>query len=212
MALGTRYPLKVTIIAAVGAMVGTVAAIMGFSAERKRVSADQLVWIDDENKCKVPNNPALSLSIMAAFLLLAAQISLTVAGGCVCCNPGINKYISPAPLAIKSLILSWAACVTAVMFFFYGAAVSSNHHAKQNPRPMPVATSVSCGYAVNAGVFAGGALITLLATAFAVTYYLAACRIYMSFNHRSKAAAAAAQSNIEIGQPAAGAGLVHIPI
>ncbi len=38
MALGTRYPLKVTIIAAVGAMVGTVAAIMGFSAERKRVS------------------------------------------------------------------------------------------------------------------------------------------------------------------------------
>ncbi len=168
MALGTRYPLKVTIIAAVGTMVGTVAAIMGFSAERKRVSvrsyqsccchrfwsktrknldplketckdfwkhassmistlvqqncadcdvmilwrywsmqADQLVWIDDENKCKVPNNPALSLSIMAAFLLLAAQISLTVAGGCVCCNPGINKYISPAPLAIKSLILSW---------------------------------------------------------------------------------------------------------
>jgi hypothetical protein len=34
----------------------------------------------------------------------------------------------------------------------------------------------------------------------------------MSFNHHSKAAAAAAQSNIEIGQPAAGAGLVHIPI
>ena len=36
MALGTIYPLKVTIIAAVGTMVGVLAAVMGFSAERKR--------------------------------------------------------------------------------------------------------------------------------------------------------------------------------
>jgi hypothetical protein len=36
MALGTIYPLKVTIVAAVGAMVGVLAAVMGFSAEHKR--------------------------------------------------------------------------------------------------------------------------------------------------------------------------------
>ena len=38
MALGTIYPLKVTIIAAVGVMVGVIAAVMGFSAERRRIT------------------------------------------------------------------------------------------------------------------------------------------------------------------------------
>ena len=42
MALGTRYSLKVTIVAAVAGMVGIVAAVMGFSAERKRITVSLL--------------------------------------------------------------------------------------------------------------------------------------------------------------------------
>lgn len=42
MALGTRYSLKVTIVAAVAGMVGIVSAVMGFSAERKRITVSLL--------------------------------------------------------------------------------------------------------------------------------------------------------------------------
>lgn len=42
MALGTRYSLKVIIVAAVAGMVGIVAAVMGFSAERKRITVSLL--------------------------------------------------------------------------------------------------------------------------------------------------------------------------
>lgn len=71
------------------------------------MQADELVWIDNENRCLVPANQTVSLSIMAGFLVFVMQISLTVAGGCLCCNYRFNKFSDPAPLAIKSLILSW---------------------------------------------------------------------------------------------------------
>jgi uncharacterized membrane protein len=38
MALGTRYSLKVTGIAALAAAIGMVAALLGFIAERKRIN------------------------------------------------------------------------------------------------------------------------------------------------------------------------------
>jgi hypothetical protein len=47
----------------------------GFYAERKHVLVNGgksacMDWIDNENECKVPNNLALSLFIMATFFLL----------------------------------------------------------------------------------------------------------------------------------------------
>ncbi|KAG0583215.1 hypothetical protein M758_3G120000 [Ceratodon purpureus] len=198
MALGTIYPLKVTIIAAVGTMVGVLAAVMGFSAERKRNTADKLVWVDSENRCYIPPSQTVSLSIMAGLLLLLSQVGFTVAGGCLCCNRKINKFTGPAPLALKSLILSWASCVVAVIFFFYGAGVSSNHHARVNAKALPGATSASCGYAINAGVFAGGALVSLLGTVSGATYYLAVSRMDMNWADHLKP-----QTGIELGQPTA---------
>lgn len=65
MALGTRYSLKVTIVAAVAGMVGIVAAVMGFSAERKRITVSLLpvliplsikLFLDELMRCiNVPN-------------------------------------------------------------------------------------------------------------------------------------------------------------
>jgi hypothetical protein len=93
----------------------------------------------------------------------------------------------------------------AVIFFFYGAAVSSNRHARVNAKPLPVATSASCGYAINAGVFAGGALIALLGTASGVTYYLAVSRMDTDWAEQLKP-----QSGIELGHPSApAAAAVH---
>lgn len=88
----------------------------------------------------------------------------------------------------------------AVVFFFYGAGVSSNHHARVDAKPMPAATSASCGYAINAGVFAGGALIGLLGTVAGATYYLAVSRMNMEWAQHLKPQPGA---GIELGMPAA---------
>lgn len=71
------------------------------------VKADKLVWMEGEKRCYVPPSQTVSLSIMAGLLLLLSQVGFTVAGGCVCCNRNIHKFTGPAPLALKSLILSW---------------------------------------------------------------------------------------------------------
>lgn len=85
------------------------------------------------------------------------------------------------------LAMCRASCIVASIFFFYGAGVTTNHHARPNSSPLPMATSASCGYAINAGVFAGGAIIALLATASAISYYLAIARIDMIWlDHGSK--------------------------
>lgn len=75
-----------------------------------------------------------------------------------------------------------ALCIVAVCFYLYGAGVSSNHHARPlNPRAvvLPATTSASCGYAIDSGVLASAALMSLLATISGVTYYLAASRIFL---------------------------------
>ncbi|KAG0628315.1 hypothetical protein M758_1G017800 [Ceratodon purpureus] len=180
MAFGTKYSLKVTSIAALAAAMGMVAVLLGFIAERKRINADAMVWDNVTSKCNMPANKTFSLAMAAAFLLLLMQVLLTAAGGCLCCNYKIDMLTSPAPLAVKSLIVSWVLCILAVIFYFYGASVSSNRHARPLPRPfLPAATSTPCGYAISSGVFASAALMTFLATASGITYYLAASRVYI---------------------------------
>lgn len=97
-------------------------------------------------------------------------------------------------------LLHRASCIVAVIFFFYGAGVSSNHHARANAKPLPAATSASCGYAINAGVFAGGALIALVATVAGVTYYLAVSRMDMDWAEHLKPQSG---GGIELGMPTA---------
>jgi len=77
--------------------------------------------------------------------------------------------------------MSRALSIVAVLIYFYGASMSSNHHARPNPRPsvFPATTSASCGYAVDSGVLASAALLTLVATASGITYYLAASRVFL---------------------------------
>ncbi|XP_024370209.1 protein VASCULATURE COMPLEXITY AND CONNECTIVITY [Physcomitrium patens] len=180
MAFGTKFSLRATCVAVLAGVIGITAAVLGFIAERKRITVNEMVWDDGANQCIMPRNESFSLSISAAFLVLLMQVLLTAAGGCTCCNYRIDKLASPAKLAIKSLVVSWTLCVVAMIFYFYGAGVSSNHHAQSNPRPvLPASTSASCGYAVDSGVFAGAAFLTILATASGITYYLAASRVYI---------------------------------
>jgi hypothetical protein len=87
-----------------------------------------------------------------------------------------------------------------MIFYFYGASVSSNRHARPLPRPfLPAATSTSCGYAVDSGVFASAALMTLLATGSGITYYLAASRVYVIHTWLGQP-----KFRIMVGQPAEG--------
>lgn len=71
------------------------------------LQADDMFWDDITSQCIMPANKAFALSMAAAFLLLLVQVLLTATGGCPCCNYRIDKITSPAPLAIKSLIVSW---------------------------------------------------------------------------------------------------------
>lgn len=93
-----------------------------------------------------------------------------------------------------------ASCIVAVICFCYGAGVSSNHHARANAKPLPAATSASCGYAINAGVFAGGALIALVGTLAGATYYLAVARMHMLWAEHLKPQV---PGGIELGLPTA---------
>ncbi|XP_062232634.1 uncharacterized protein LOC133929896 [Phragmites australis] len=127
----------VIIVSAVVGSLGLLSAVLGFAAEGAN-----------------PYNPSPGLGICAAIFLLAAQITVSVAGGCCgCCKPRDIPSETNPTAGIVCAVVSWMLAVIALALFFRGAALNG------------------IGY-YQIGVFAGAGVLTLAATALGITSFI----------------------------------------
>lgn len=150
---------------------GIIAAVLGFVAEKNRIKPDQVTVTVVDDTCNYPNSPALILGSSAAFILLAAQIIVTVAGGCTCCKQGRpaprnSPAASNRSIAIICLVACWITFLNAFGLFLAGATLDNS---AQNYTWMGVSGCPT----VKPLVFAGGALLALATVVLGVIFYLA---------------------------------------
>ncbi|CAN6346714.1 unnamed protein product [Urochloa humidicola] len=168
------------IVCSVVGSLGVLSAILGFSAEGTKLTPNDILVFDDG--CIYPQNPALGLGVCAIIFLLVAQITVTVVGGCCgCCKSRAFPSESKRIVAIVCAVASWIAAVIAWGLLIQGAAWNAN-----------VARS-SCLY-LKDGIFAGGAVLTLAATALGLTSFI-------MLRRQTPASAAAPAVHATTGQP-----------
>ncbi|WVZ98716.1 hypothetical protein U9M48_044116 [Paspalum notatum var. saurae] len=143
---------------------GATSAVLGFIAESKRLTADEIHVSGRE--CVYPHNAAPTLGLCAILLLLVAQIIASMAGGCCgcCCRSGGGASKSGRRvIGVIFAVLAWVAAVIAAANYLIAAQLSA-------PRSREATFSgdeVEC-YALRAGVFTRAAVLSLVATAFGI--------------------------------------------
>lgn len=179
------------IICLVVGFLGLVAAVLGFAAEGKRIRASQVNEIQP-GICSYPRSPAYALGTSAALALLAAQIVINVASGCICCRR--NPYTSTThwTLALVCFIISWFTFVVAFLLLLGGAALNDQHGAEN------AYFSYYYCYVVKPGVFAVAAVLCLASVTLGILYYLT---ISSGKDNPFGNPAAPNQSGIAMGQP-----------
>ncbi|GJN14499.1 hypothetical protein PR202_gb01337 [Eleusine coracana subsp. coracana] len=101
-------------------------------------------------------NQSPALGIVASLFLLAAQITVSAVGGCCgCCSPSGRTIPSETNriVGVVCAVVSWILVVIAVSLFFRGASLNS------------------MGYYLS-GLYAGGGVLALIATALAITSFI----------------------------------------
>ncbi|CAN6359982.1 unnamed protein product [Urochloa humidicola] len=168
------------IVCSVVGSLGVLSAILGFSAEGTKLTPNDILVFDDG--CIYPQNPALGLGVCAIIFLLVAQITVTAVGGCCgCCKSRAFPSETKRIVAIICAVASWIAAAIAWGLLIQGAAWNAN-----------VARS-SCLY-LKDGIFAGGAVLTLAATALGLTSFI-------MLRRQTPASAAAPAVHATTGQP-----------
>ncbi|KAG6550782.1 hypothetical protein Mapa_007686 [Marchantia paleacea] len=172
---------------------GIVSAVLGFVAESKRIKSTEIHVVEGE--CKYPTSSALILGVVAALVLLIAQIIINVVGGCICCTPGPPgppnaPSASNRSIAVICLVACWITFLNAFALLMAGASLN-------NQRQEYMWFGSECNV-VKPLVFAGGALLALATVVLGLIFYLA--------SSAAKAAANAARlpPGIALGQPAYG--------
>ncbi|XP_047093330.1 uncharacterized protein LOC124705672 [Lolium rigidum] len=161
---------------------GLGSTVLGFIAESTKLTRGDIKV--SMTKCIYPANPAFALGLVAAILLLVAQIIVSaVTGCCGCCKPRGGGFSgSKRTISIVFAVLSWIAAALAELYFLQGAAWNA---------PVTREAAEGCYYARN-GVFRRAALLSIVATVLGIKSYLLL-------------RAAAAQGPVAIlGTPAAG--------
>ncbi|CAL4893737.1 unnamed protein product [Urochloa decumbens] len=149
------------IVCSVVGSLGVLSAILGFSAEGTKLTPNDILVFDDE--CIYPQNPALGLGVCATIFLLVAQITVTAVSGCCgCCKSRAFPSETKRIVAIVCAVASWIAAVIAWALLIQGAAWNAN---------VARATAPSCFY-LKDGIFAGGAVLTLAATALGLASFI----------------------------------------
>uniref|UniRef100_A0A0E0L2Y3 Uncharacterized protein n=1 Tax=Oryza punctata TaxID=4537 RepID=A0A0E0L2Y3_ORYPU len=152
----------VIVVSAVVGTLGLLSAILGFAAERTKITISDVRVSGDE--CLYPQNPSLRLGLCAAVLLLMAQVTVSAIGGCCCCSKphGIPSSETNRAVGIICAVVSWIAAVIAVVLFVEGAAWNAN---------VARDTAPVC-YFLKDGVFAAAAVLALAATVLGVASYV----------------------------------------
>ncbi|KAH9307294.1 hypothetical protein KI387_035205 [Taxus chinensis] len=154
-------------------VLGVIAFVLGIAAEAKHNKADE-VRMDESGRCIYPRSPAFVMGVIAALALMMAQILINVAAGCLCCGRHVH-YQAPlnTTIAIICLVLSWVSFIIAFSVLLAGAALNDQHNEEES------FLSTYC-YVVKTGVFAGGAVLSLVTVTLGIIYYIIASAVKSS--------------------------------
>ncbi|XBJ18236.1 hypothetical protein VPH35_009450 [Triticum aestivum] len=204
----------VIVLSVVVAVFGVASAVLGFIAEGTKLTPNDIKIIS-RNECVYPDNPAYTLGLVAALLLLVAQITASAVGGCCgCCKPRGAGYSGSKSSRSKRVIglgavlclVSWIAALIAEWFFLQGAFGNA-------PMTRRIPQGQGCTY-LKDGVFRMGAILSILATVLGIISYIV---LYVAMAAASGAGTTATlgavagpsaagetkHDGIAIGQPAA---------
>ncbi|XP_037476445.1 basic salivary proline-rich protein 1-like [Triticum dicoccoides] len=191
-----RWPGKMDqrmiIVCSVVGSLGVLSAILGFSAEGTKLTISDLYV--GGGVCLYPQNPALGLGVCAAIFLIVAQIVFAVVGGCCgCCKSRAIPSEANRIIGVVCAVSSWISAMIAFGLLAEGAAWNSTG--------TRYSSVYGYCYVLKDGIFAGGAVLTLVATALGVTSYI--------MLRKQPAAAAATSAVPKAGEqmPAGGAGI-----
>ncbi|XP_044950753.1 cleavage and polyadenylation specificity factor subunit 6-like [Hordeum vulgare subsp. vulgare] len=154
---------KMIIVCSVIGSLGVLSAILGFSAEGTKLTIlDVYVGL---GVCLYPRNPALGLGVCAAIFLVVAQIIFAALGGCCgCCKSRSMPSGSKRIIGVVCAVFSWIVAAVAFGLLVVGAA--GNATGAREP------TRLGYCYIPDDGILAGGAALSLVATALGITSYV----------------------------------------
>ncbi|KAJ9555386.1 hypothetical protein OSB04_010000 [Centaurea solstitialis] len=152
---------KMSTFCTVVALLGILAAAVGFAAEATRVQESDVYIV--ENTCYYPSSPAFAFGIIAALLTIATRVYISVTfGGCSCFRSDPNST-----LASKLVyILSWVASVIGVAILLAAAGLNNKEGEEVDSYGY-----LTC-YVVKPGIFAVGAVLSLLSAIFGIVAYV----------------------------------------
>lgn len=152
---------SVIVMAVVVGFFGLGSAVLGFIAEATKLTRADIEVTTTE--CVYPSNPAFALGLLAALLLLVAQIIVSaVTGCCGCCKPRGGGSSGPRRnIGVVLSVLSWIAAAIAELFFVQGAAWNA---------PVTREIKEGCYYASD-GVFRRAAVLSIFATVLGIKSY-----------------------------------------
>jgi hypothetical protein len=185
-------------------VLGLTSAAFAFAAQATRVKADEVRLID--GLCYYPHSPAVWFALIAALILLAAQIILNAVGGCLCCARGPNGLLLPhsptRSIATLSLLFAWIAFFNGFVSLLAGASLNSP--GRNNTPP----NGYRC-YVVGPLVFVAGGLLSIATVVFGVNYYILSSSLRKST--WGNTLPQHGQDGIVMGQPAYGGAQPYIP-
>uniref|UniRef100_A0A452Z710 Uncharacterized protein n=1 Tax=Aegilops tauschii subsp. strangulata TaxID=200361 RepID=A0A452Z710_AEGTS len=183
---------RTIIMCSVVGSLGVLSAILGFSAEGTKLTISDLYV--GGGLCLYPQNPALGLGVCAVIFLVVAQIVFAVVGGCCgCCRSRAIPSETNRIIGVVCAVFSWISAMIAFGLLAEGAAWNSTG--------TRYSSVYGYCYVLKDGIFAGGAVLTLVATALGLTSYV------MLRKQPTAAAAAAAAPKAGEQTPAGGAGI-----
>ncbi|XP_044950734.1 uncharacterized protein LOC123401079 [Hordeum vulgare subsp. vulgare] len=183
---------RMIIACSVVGSLGVLSAILGFSAEGTKLTISDLYV--GGGVCLYPQNPALGLGVCAAIFLIVAQIVFAAVGGCCgCCKSRAIPSEANRIIGVICAVFSWISAMIAFGLLVEGAAWNSTGTRDSS--------LYGFCYVLKDGIFAGGAVLTLVATALGVTSYI------MLRTQPAAAATAAAAPKAGEQLPAGAAGI-----
>ncbi|XBJ18233.1 hypothetical protein VPH35_009447 [Triticum aestivum] len=158
-----KMDLKMIIVCSVVGSLGVLSAILGFSAEGTKLTIFDVY--EGVGVCLNPQNPAFGLGVCAAIFLAVAQIIFATLGGCCgCCKSRAIPSQSKRVIGVICAVFSWIVAAVAFGMLVVEAAANA-------PGTRETSASGYCYIPID-GIFAGGAALTLVATALGITSYV----------------------------------------
>ncbi|XP_059439172.1 protein MODIFYING WALL LIGNIN-1-like [Corylus avellana] len=176
---------RVVVTCTVVGLLGLLSAAAGFAAEATRITRSQVY------DCALyPESPAVALGLIAALSLMIAQIIITVSTGCICCCQ--RRFQFPSDKNTRLARVSWSLFVIAFVLLVVGAVFND-----QNTEENMYLSNGKC-YVVKPGVFAGGALLSLVCVTLGIISYVT---LTSAKNSNNPPAGNPNEGEIAIGQP-----------